>query len=125
MCFSNLPVAFDDEGNPYLAEEAEDVDPPGNIDARGDVDTSADADGSTSGGDRACGCSAEPGEVALDEGDPEATYEAIVASMPGDVGEEVAETEDPPEETGCDRRESTKRDGRGSAERDQQSAQGD
>ena len=25
MCFSNLPIEFDDEGNPYLAEEADGV----------------------------------------------------------------------------------------------------
>lgn len=28
MCFSNLPVEFDEHGNPYLADEADDVDRP-------------------------------------------------------------------------------------------------
>lgn len=59
MCFSNLPVEFDQEGNPYLADEAEDVDRP---------------DGRTSEADRA-----GPAEI---EADPERAYEAIVNSLP-------------------------------------------
>jgi hypothetical protein len=77
MCFSNLPVEFDDEGNPYLAEEADEVDA---------------TPGATAAG---CGCSDGAGEVGLDEADPEATYEAILESMPGDVRERVAGTEEP------------------------------
>ena len=63
MCFSNLPIEFDDEGNPYLAEEAEKVDQPR---------------------DTEYGC-----EVTLDKTDPEAMYTAILESMPSDVREQV------------------------------------
>lgn len=68
MCFSNLPIEFDDEGNPYLAEEAEKVGHP--------TDTE-------------CGC-----EVTLDETDPETMYAAILASMPSDVREQIGDPGD-------------------------------
>jgi hypothetical protein len=58
MCMSNLPIEFDENGDPHLAEEADDVDRP------------------------ACGC----GEAAaLDDGDPADAYEEIVESVPDDV----------------------------------------
>jgi hypothetical protein len=63
MCFSNLPIEFDEEGNPYLAEEAD------------DVEHVAD-----------CGCGAD---VAIDETDPETVYEDIVSSIPESVREEI------------------------------------
>lgn len=69
MCFSNLPVEFDEEGNPYLADEAEDVEQPGTCTHDGD-----------------CNCAADDDEI---ETDPEATYETIVASLPVDARERV------------------------------------
>ena len=36
MCFSNLPIEFDANGDPYLAEEAEDVERPDTVDTRTD-----------------------------------------------------------------------------------------
>lgn len=63
MCFSNLPIEFDDAGNPYLADEAE------------DVEHVAD-----------CGCETD---VAIDEEDPEAVFEAVASTVPEDVREEL------------------------------------
>ena len=67
MCFSNLPVEFDEDGDPYLADEADDVTSPGENDRIGAV-----AD------DR--GRAAEE-DVAIDAA-PEAAYDAILAAMP-------------------------------------------
>lgn len=67
MCFSNLPIEFDDEGNPYLTEEAENVDKPL---------------------DRESSC-----EVTLDETDPESMYAAILESMPNDVREQIDDSD--------------------------------
>lgn len=76
MCFSNLPIEFDDEGNPYLADEAEEVDEPGTHDRE---ERATDA-----------------GEAPLDA-DPEAAYAEIVECVPESVrevlGEEHATTE--------------------------------
>lgn len=69
MCFSNLPVEFDEEGNPSLADEAEDVEQPGTCTHDGD-----------------CNCAADDDEI---ETDPEATYETIVASLPAGAREHV------------------------------------
>ena len=63
MCFSNLPVEFDESGDPYLAEEAD------------DVEHVAD-----------CGCGTD---VALDEEDPEAVFEAVASTVPESVREEM------------------------------------
>lgn len=68
MCFSNLPIEFDDEGNPHLADEAEAVDEPGNRDDPDD-------------GDEA---------LALDA-DPEGAYAEIVADIPEYVREQLVE----------------------------------
>jgi hypothetical protein len=54
-----LRIEFDDDGNPYLADEADAVDRP------------------------ACGCGEDV--PALDEDDPEAAFEAIVESVPEEV----------------------------------------
>ena len=66
MCFSNLPVEFDEDGDPYLADEADDVTSPGE-DRAGAV---ADDRGRTAEED-----------VAIDAA-PEAAYDAILAAMP-------------------------------------------
>lgn len=78
MCMSNLPIEFDENGDPYLAEAADEVDVPG------------------------CGCE---DDVALEALDPEAAFEDIVESVPDDVRERLegpAETADPPTAGGGD-----------------------
>lgn len=75
MCFSNLPLEFDEDGNPYLAEEADDVARPGE---RGGAGHDHGAD---------CGC--DTAEADLDT-DPEGAYEAIVESLPEGAREHVA-----------------------------------
>lgn len=68
MCFSNLPVEFDDEGDPYLADEAEEVSQPGVCDH--------DHAGSVPGD---CGCGAAD-DVTLDEA-PDEAFEEILESV--------------------------------------------
>jgi len=63
MCFSNLPIEFDEAGDPHLAEEAE------------DVEHVAD-----------CGCGTD---IAIDEEDPEAVFEAVASTIPEDVREQL------------------------------------
>jgi hypothetical protein len=65
MCFSNLPVEFDEDGDPYLADEADDVTSPGE-DRVGAV-----ADD--------CSCAAEKDAI---DAAPEAAYDAILAEIP-------------------------------------------
>jgi hypothetical protein len=67
MCFSNLPVEFDEDGDPYLADEADDVTSPGENDRIGAVDDE-------------CGCD-QNADAAIDAA-PEAAYDAILAAMP-------------------------------------------
>jgi hypothetical protein len=85
VCFSNLPLEFDEEGNPYLAEEADEVERPGDGGEGGEAvhDHGHAAD---------CGCGA--GEADL-EADPEGAYEAIVDSLPKSARERVAGEEPP------------------------------
>lgn len=71
MCFSNLPVEFDDQGNPYLADEAEAVDQPD------------------------CGC-ASGYEEALEDVDPASAYADIVETLPEDVARDL----EPPDGAG-------------------------
>lgn len=72
MCFSNLPVEFDESGDPYLAAEAE------------DVEHVADCGRGT--------------DVAIDEDDPEAVFEAVASTVPESVREEQGwRLDDPPE----------------------------
>lgn len=78
MCFSNLPIEFDESGDPYLAEEAE------------DVEHVAD-----------CGCGTD---VAIDEDDPEAVFEAVASTVPEDVREELGWEVEAPLETPTDER---------------------
>ena len=70
MCFSNLPIEFDENGTPYLKEEAEDVHRPG------------------------CGCE---DDIALEELDPEEAFDDIVEAVPEDVQEHLEGTDDRPE----------------------------
>ena len=70
MCFSNLPIEFDEEGNPYLAEEADEVD---------------------AVPEQGCGCGAQAEEVPLEEADPEAMAEDILAAVSGPVGDRHAD----------------------------------
>ena len=77
MCFSNLPIEFDEDGNPYLAAEADDVDRP-----------TVSADDSAP----SCDCDGETDDVALDDADPEAMYEEILETMPSDVREQLADS---------------------------------
>lgn len=85
MCFSNLPIEFDEEGNPYLADEAEEVEDPGNHDR--DDERVRDA-----------------GEAPLGA-DPEAAYAEIVADVPDRVREELAAEHTAAESGRDDRRE--------------------
>lgn len=66
MCFSNLPIEFDDAGNPYLGDEADDVERPDS--------TTREADG------------ADPVEI---EVAPERVYDAIVNSLPDGARHDV------------------------------------
>jgi hypothetical protein len=66
MCFSNLPIEFDENGDPSLAAEADDIHRPG------------------------CGCEEE---VALEDLDPEEAFHDIVESVPEDVREHFKDTE--------------------------------
>ena len=81
MCFSNLPIEFDDEGNPYLAEEAEDVDRPPASEAEFES---------------TCGCAEVTDDVALDDADPEFLYESILETMPSDVRERLTDSNEQP-----------------------------
>lgn len=83
MCFSNLPVEFDESGDPYLAAEAEDVE---------HVD---------------CGCETD---VAIAEDDPEAVFEAVASTVPESVREELGWQLDDP--AGGPTEGDTPRDGR-------------
>lgn len=76
MCFSNLPISFDEEGNPYLAEEADDVTrPSANGDgAEGDVRSDAD-----NGEGRPAGIAE----------DPRGAYEEILRSVPAPAREHL------------------------------------
>jgi hypothetical protein len=65
MCFSNLPIEFDEEGDPYLAEEAERVEQP-------------DA-----------GVGTTDGELDVE---PRKTYEAIVGDMPPSARKHLVDT---------------------------------
>lgn len=78
MCFSNLPVEVDDDGNVYLADEADDVERP--VEGRTDP---------TPGGD---------GVEADLAADPEGAYRAIVDSLPPDT-RAVVEAGDAPDLT--------------------------
>lgn len=73
MCFSNLPIEFDENGDPYLAEAAEAVHQPG------------------------CGCDAD---ADLAELDPEAAFEDIVESVPDDVRRHLEDGAAPDERSG-------------------------
>ncbi|WP_306052132.1 hypothetical protein [Natronococcus wangiae] len=72
MCFSNLPIEFDDEGNPHLASEADGVERPG-------AETESVA----------CDCDDATADVPLEDADPEAMYEAILAEMPREARERL------------------------------------
>lgn len=78
MCFSNLPVEFDEDGNPYLAEEAESVDqPPGHVDD--------------------CGC--DLGESVTDvdlSADPEDAYETILSGLRDDARKHLGDDQRAP-----------------------------
>jgi hypothetical protein len=63
MCFSNLPVEFDEQGNPYLAQEAEEI-------------------------ERADATLDETDETL--EAAPYEAYEAILDDMPQSVQEQLA-----------------------------------
>lgn len=67
MCFSNLPVEFDENGDPYLADDADAITHPGDEDSVGD-------------GTDGCACVADA-DLSLDEA-PEEAYDAILASVP-------------------------------------------
>lgn len=63
MCFSNLPIEFDEDGDPYLADAAEEVSEPGTH--------------TTSAHD--CGCPERAD--ALDDADPEEAFADILESV--------------------------------------------
>ena len=84
MCFSNLPIEFDEAGNPYLAEDADAVER---------VDD--------------CGCGTD---VGIEEDDPEAVVDAVLSSVPEDVREEIGDRDG--DRRDGDRRQSVADDGR-------------
>ena len=67
MCMSNLPIEFDENGDPHLAEEADEVDPP------------------------ACGCG---DDVVLDDLDATEAFDDIAATVPDDVLEHLEDAPD-------------------------------
>ena len=77
MCFSNLPIEFDEQGNPYLAEEADTVNQPGGgtHDHNHDHNHDDHHRNETEGGDP----------------DPEAMYATIMDSLPEDARQRIAE----------------------------------
>ena len=82
ICFSNLPVEFDEQGNPYLTDEADDVKQPERI----------------------------PGdELSLDD-DPEEAYAEIVAGVPQSVRESLGDGHGHVEAERDDERESARSD---------------
>jgi len=83
MCFTNLPIEFDEEGNPYLNEqEAEAVERP-------EVDPDADYEDMDE-----VGCvEGDPGEPLADV-DSEAAYGSIPDELPEAVSELVGETDE-------------------------------
>ncbi|MFC4439109.1 MULTISPECIES: hypothetical protein [Natrialbaceae] len=72
MCFSNLPIEFDDEGDPYLASEAETVERP-----------------TTETESAACDCDDATADIPLEDADPEEMYESILAGMPREARERL------------------------------------
>lgn len=98
MCFSNLPVEFDDQGDPYLADDADEVSEPGECDHdHGDATI------------HGCGCG-EAADAALDA-DPEEAFEEILESVTDATRTHLTGTTDPDDGTGAVR-------GRNSAEGD-------
>lgn len=85
MCFSNLPVEFDDEGNPRLVESEEETD--GNH-GRGDHrDNAADHD---HGADRDHGRDRNPASSTGDDGlDAESRYREILEDLPDRARERI------------------------------------
>lgn len=75
MCFSNLPIEFDEHGDPYLAEEAETVDRPSE-EAHGHGDAIDSRENEAEGSDP----------------DPEAMYATIMNSLPQNACQRIAET---------------------------------
>ncbi|WP_396611345.1 hypothetical protein ACH9L7_14195 [Haloferax sp. S1W] len=83
MCFSNLPLEFDEDGNPFLAKEAEAVERP--EESHNHDSDAIDRDSGTDNPD--ADVAADPhADVAAD---PEAAYEAIVASLPASARHHV------------------------------------
>jgi hypothetical protein len=88
MCFSNLPIEFDEQGNPALAEVADTVEDPGTHDHD---EHAVDTD-----------------EVPTLDADPEAAYAEIMESVPESVHEEISDSH---ADFGCDdQRESARGD---------------
>jgi division protein CdvB (Snf7/Vps24/ESCRT-III family) len=77
MCFSNLPVEFNEDGDPYLADEADDVTHPDEDDQVGAI---ADE----------CGCAPEA-DATIDTA-PEEAYDAILAAVPETARSDLTET---------------------------------
>lgn len=84
MCFSNLPIEFDEQGNPTLADDADSVDE-----------------------FAACGCDET---VALETDDPEAAVEAVLSTVPESVREAVEGTDETPPVADSDTASSMKPD---------------
>jgi hypothetical protein len=89
MCFSNLPVEFDENGDPYLADEADDVTHPDEDDQVGAI-----ADD--------CGCA--PEDNATIDAAPEEAYDAILAAVPETARSDLTSTTSPDTNSDADDR---------------------
>lgn len=76
MCFSNLPIEFDEDGDPHLAEAAEAVSEPGECDHEGSAPEGTD-----------CGCTG----VDTTESDADVIHEADSDEAFAEILDEVSE----------------------------------
>lgn len=82
MCFTNLPIEFDEEGNPYLnKEEMENVEQP-----------DCDHDHGFEDLDKVGTVEGDPGP-ALADLDSDEVYDVVVDTLPESAREQIAETD--------------------------------
>lgn len=79
MCFTNLPIELDEDGDPYLADEADRIETPGEP-----TDPDEDPDLET------YGCLGDDPGVPISELDDEEPYAAVMETLPEDAQEEMA-----------------------------------
>lgn len=76
MCFTNLPIEIDENGDPYLADDADDIE---HRSEAADRDDSPDLE--------TYGCLGDDPGVPISELDDEDTYAAVMETLPKDVRE--------------------------------------